>query len=289
MIQVNAGDIQPRVTEGPVHGPEEYFNLQGGGSETTAHPEQNDCNDAGDQGSDGHGKEGKEDNGVPETEAGSSRNLRSSTKTKQPSKNKGDPDRPYKCPEPGCLKGINGFTRVDHLVRHMFDHYGPTYPYGCSVPQCNYTATRKDKITEHLKTNHKMNDGQAKTEAKTSAVAAKPRVLQIKADIKLRLASLPAVAGNQATDPNEQEVEGETHDSENVGEDAVQGPPGGEASPEDVNRRRYADLLIAAYDRVSSDDEEDRDGGVSKGSSKNKRPRDDADDDGAERKKMKMS
>lgn len=261
------GHIQLAAAQNPAHGPD--------GSEQEERDENED----------------RDDNGVPPTQAGSSRDPPPKEESKKPSR-KGNPSRPHKCPEPGCPKETEGFKRPDHLVRHMFDHYDP--PYICERSGCDTKARRKDKIKDHLMRNHDLDNEQAKTEANALALAALSRLTQITTNIKQRLAAQPASAGNQVADPEEEEAGRfdeaghEPYDSEDAGEDNTQNTLDGEASPEDPNRRRYAYRLIARYNDVSSDDEEDSNDEASGRPLKGKRPRDDSDDDRVGRKRVNM-
>ncbi|KAL9081685.1 MAG: hypothetical protein Q9159_007126 [Coniocarpon cinnabarinum] len=71
-------------------------------------------------------------------------------------------DRPYKCPDPACVK-LKGFTYSGGLLRHQREvhkqHGGPKDQMHCPIPFCKRNTgtgfTRKENLNEHIRRVHR--------------------------------------------------------------------------------------------------------------------------------------
>ena len=81
-------------------------------------------------------------------------------------------DRPYKCPDPACVK-LKGFTYSGGLLRHQREvhkrHGGPKEDLMCPVPFCKRNNgpgfTRRENLNEHMRRVHRSVPEEVKEQA----------------------------------------------------------------------------------------------------------------------------
>ena len=238
---------------------------------------------------------------------GQPENSKDTQKKGKKGKNKSDPTKPFKCPVSGCPRHTEGYPRADHQRRHMYEHLN-IKPYKCQERYCSYECRRKDKITDHLVSKHKMaRKGAAQNGANASATAAIPEIKRYKSRIHIWV--------NTGVDPGDSD-EAEVSDGADEADEAEVGEESGSevaehyrrdsasvAGDEDTGsdeeeRRRLMDLGMTALEKassgVSSDGERDygdepsSDAELPQGGTKRKRSSDDSGDDEFVGSRMRM-
>lgn len=223
-------------------------------------------------------------------------------------KNKFDPTKPFKCPVSGCPKNTEGYPRADHQRRHMYEHLN-IKPYKCQERYCSYECRRKDKITDHLVSKHKMaRAGAAQNGANTSATAAIPEIKRYKSRIHIWVNtgvdpgdSDEAEVSDGADEADEAEAGDESGSevAEHYRQDSVSVADNEDTGSDEEERRRLMDLRMNALEEaspgVSSDAERDygeepsSDFEEPQGGTKRKRSSDNSDDDELVGSRMRMT
>jgi hypothetical protein len=90
------------------------------------------------------------------------------TKTNRSRKHISKHDKPHKCDEPNCARGIRGFTTPNDLARHKksihqngFDPTGKSKSFTCMAPECRSKSKiwpRFDNFKHHVEKMHPMED-----------------------------------------------------------------------------------------------------------------------------------